>query len=234
MKTITKTTLMLLALAASPLTAASVILGDPVPNTYDPDPADGGVPYRWQVQLGAVDSGTATRHVGAWSWEDNALFDAGAGDPPVGWTHTSDWVLVTLNAASTFTLRMEAQAGVAAPSGSDPGNIAGTDSMFPSFTIYSGVDHTGAEHHTYNNRGAVAWSDGLTYMDHVNNSTASFAEKSWVLPAGAYTVVLGSNAPATTPNRQGYLATFTTTAVPEPSAAMLLGLLALAPLRRKR
>ncbi len=228
---------LLLATTTQSLTAANVTLGDPVPNTYDPvtfDPVEGGLPYRWQVAMAGTDSGTATRHVGAWSWEDNALFNAAAGDPPVGWTHTSDWVLLTLNTASAFTLRLERQAGVAAPSGADPANIAGIDSMFPSFTIYSGVDHTGPDSHTYNNKGNVSWADGISYLDHVNNSTLPAVERSWNLPAGVYSIVLGSNAPATDTNRQGYLATFTTTPVPEPSSFALLSLIAGLATRRKR
>ncbi len=227
----------LLATTGTSLTAANVTLGDPVPNTYDPttfESINGGLPYRWQVAMAGTDSGTATRHVGAWSWEDNALFNAAAGEPPVGWTHTSDWVLLTLNTAATFTLRLERQSGVEAPSGADPANIAGIDSMFPSFTLYSGLDHTGPDFHTYNNKGNVSWADGITYLDHLNNSTLPAVERSWNLPAGVYSIALGSNAPATDTNRQGYLATFTTTTIPEPSAVALLSILAGLAIRRKR
>jgi hypothetical protein len=218
--------------------AATVVAGDPVDNTYDPvtfAPLDGGLPYRMQVEIGANDTGSFQRHVGGWSWEDNTLFNAALGEAPVGWTHTADWVLVTLSAPATLTLRMEAQAGVPAPSGSDPAGIAGIDSMFPSFTIYSGLDHTGPDNHTFNNRGNVSWADGISYLDHLDNSIASMAERSWALPAGSYSVVLGSNAPAGSTVRQGYQATFTTTPIPEPTALVGLSLaLSLRLARRKR
>jgi hypothetical protein len=107
--------------------------------------------------------------------------------------------------------------------------------MFPSFTIWSGWDADDGDHHTYNNRGNVSWAEDITYLDHLDNSTQTAVERSWVLPAGNYTLALGSNAPATDPVRQGYLATFTTSAVPEPATSGIAGLLAAgALLRRKR
>lgn len=232
-----KTLALCLIALAGKLQAANITLSDPSPQVFDPvsfATTDGGVPYRWTAQLAGTDSGTAVRHVGAWSWEDNALFDASIGEPPVGWTHTSDWVALTLNTASTFTLRLEVQGGVAAPTGADPSNIAGTNSMFPSFTIYQNWDGDGSDDHTYNNRGNIVWAEDLVYLDHLDNSTASVAERSWILPAGNYSLALGSNAPATDPNRQGYLATFTTAPVPEPSTGLvaLIGLLGL--IRRNR
>ena len=42
------------------------------------------------------------RHVGAWSWEDNSLF--ASGENPLGWTHTSDWLKLSLSNPATFTL----------------------------------------------------------------------------------------------------------------------------------
>lgn len=194
-------------------------------------PPAAGIPYRHTVTLGVEDNASTSRHVGAWSWEDNSLFNAAAGEEPVGWTHTSDWVALTLTANTTFTLRMERQEGIAAPTPANPANIAGTSSMFPSFTLYSGWDQDGAQDHTYNNRGIIAWSD-IAYLSHRDNSTESFAENTWSLPAGNYSIALGSNAPATNPNRQGYLVSFTT--VPEPGTAGLILLAAGTALRRRR
>lgn len=215
------------------------------------DPVAGGIGYHWTVNLGASDRASFSRHVGAWSWEDNALFgNPGQGAEPVGWTHTSDWVALALSAPTIFTIRLERQAGVAWPSSSDPNRVASTASMFPSFTLWSGWDNDLApqafadlvnggtptdDWHVYNNHGAVAFAEDLTYRDHVDNSTATFVERSWVLDAGEYSIVLGSNAPATDPNRQGYLATFSTAAVPEPTSALMLltGVCTLALSRRR-
>jgi hypothetical protein len=178
------------------------------------DPLSGGIGYRATVQLGGFDTASFSRHVGAWSWEDNDLF--GPGEDAVGWTHTSDWVALKLDAPTTLTIRMQRQEGVA----TGPSTFAGTSSLFPSFTIWSNWDNDGTDFHMYNNHGPVDWAEDLVYMSHVNNSTQTFSEATWSLPAGEYSMALGSNAPATDPVRQGYLVTFT--AVPEPSSALCL------------
>jgi MYXO-CTERM domain-containing protein len=234
-------TAVLAALSTTALRAATI---DPT------DPLAGGIGYKYTVSLGGTDSASFANHVGAWSWEDNALF--APGEDPVGWTHTSNWVALTLTEATRFSLRLERQAGVPWPSAGDPGRVASIDSMFPSFTIWSGWDNdlmdpavaaalgyapaTANDHHTYNNDGNVIWAEDLSYLDHINNSTETFAEKAWYLPAGQYSIVLGSNAPSTDPNRQGYRATLTTSSVPEPGATaplLCIGLGALGLLRRR-
>ncbi len=180
------------------------------------DPLAGGINYKATLQLGAVDSASFMRHVGAWSWEDNdRTLEFGT---PVGWTHTSDWVALTLDAPTTLTLRMERQTGV--PTG--PTTFASVTDMYPSFTIWSNWDNDDGDLHVYNNNGPVDWAEDLVYLSHVNNSTETFAEASWLLPAGNYTIVLGSNTPETETNtvKQGYLATFTT--VPEPSSTLFI------------
>ncbi len=193
-----------------------------------------GVPYDWQISMDGTDSATASRHVGAWSWEDNALFDATAGDPTVGWTHTSDWTMLTLTNVTSFTVRLERAENVLGASALSP-------SMFPSFTLFSGTDQDGDQIHTYYNRdpgsyadySAGMWAEDLTYIDHINNSTETFVEKTFTLGAGTYTLALGSNAPATDSERQGYLLTVTT--VPEPTTSLLstLGVIALIARRRR-
>lgn len=221
---------------------ASTISG---PHAYEADPNPGGIQYAFLATLSGNDSATFQRHVGAWSWEDNDLFEPG--EDPVGWTHTSDWVALTLTESATFTLRLQRQAGVPLTPGSSEN--ASTATMFPSFTVWRGWDNDLApeafasqfnqgrptgDWHTYNNDGLNSWAEDLTELvGYVNNSTASLAEATFSLPAGQYSLVLGSNAPADDLARQGYQATLTT--VPEPSAA-LLGLLGGATLlgRRKR
>jgi hypothetical protein len=228
----------LAALASAGLRASTISESDPIA---------GGITYRWTVGLGANDSASFQRHIGAWSWEDNSLF--GPGDDPVGWTHTSDWVALALDAPAFVTIRLERQANVPWP-GPPPneGRVASIASMFPSFTLWSGWDNDLApqafadlmnggtptdDWHTYNNDGPVAWAEDLTYLGHINNSTETFAERTWFLAAGDYSLVLGSNAPANDTNRQGYLATITS--VPEPGSAMLmLAGLGVASLTRRR
>ncbi len=219
--------LLALGALASPAARAAVITTG--------DPAAGGITYSYQVQLGATDSGSFTSHAGAWSWEDNSLFNASNGEPPVGWTHTSNWVALTLSEPTTLTVRLERQEGVSWPGAGLPDRTASTASMFPSFTLWASWDNDDTDFHTYNNRGNVDWAEDLSYITHVDNSTETSVERSLTLPAGQYSLALGSNAPATDTNRQGYLATFSTAAVPEPSTYLLMGLgLALVFLSRKQ
>ena len=211
----------LASLATPGLQGGVVTLGDPV------SPA-GGISYEWTVQLGADDTVEFARWVGAWSWEDNDL-TAVAG-VPVGWTHASDFVALTLTEAQTLTIRLERNA-TPMPSG----GTASIASMNPSFTIWSEWDNTGGESHQYNNDRKPSWAD-VFYVGHVKNDVLAMVEASYVLPAGNYTIALGSNAPADDAEDQGYKATFTTSAVPEPASASFLaaGILAVALKRRRK
>lgn len=183
----------------------------------NPRPAE-GVPYDWFVALGSNDSAELVGHFGAWSWEDNALFNAANNEPPVGWTHTSKWVGFTLATATRLTVQMERKADVSWPSGSDPLRVADVSSMFPSFTLWRGQDTAGPQDHTYDNHGNPVWADGLSFITFVDNSTETSISRTYILPAGTYTAVLGSNAPATNPLRQGFKATLSTTPIATPVA----------------
>lgn len=174
------------------------------------DPAAGGIGYQHQVTLGSKQSVSFNGHVGAWSWEDNDLFNAGAGEPPVGWTHTSNWAAVRLEKDTVLNVTMTRDANVPWPTGANPLRRADTTSMFPSLTLYRGWDNDDVDDHTYNNRGNIAWAEDVEYIDHVDNSTEETITRTWFLPAGDYTFALGSNAPATNTNRQGYSITFNT------------------------
>lgn len=211
------------------------------------DPNAGGIGYAFNADLGPNETASQSFHVGAWSWEDQSLF--GLNEDPVGWTHTSNWYALTLQADSLFTLTIDRDPNVPVAEG----GFRPVDHMFPSFTIWSGLDndatpdavalslgYTEAElpiqdHHTYNNDGAVIWAEDITYLDHIANNSLESVSRSWSLPAGQYSIVIGSNAPSdASPPRQGYRATFATAPVPEPAASLLaligLGLL----LRRRR
>lgn len=175
---------------------------DLVPNTFDPP--SGGVGYNHTIVAKPGLNGSFKDHVGAWSWEDNDLFEPG--QPAVGWTHTSKWVQVKVLEDSLFTLTLDRDATVpwASPDNPDPNQVAATSKMYPSFTLYRGVDQDGGDHHTYNNKGKVAWAEDLTYLAHVDNSSETSVIRSFRLPAGDYTFVVGSNSSATTNLRQGF------------------------------
>lgn len=179
-------------------------------NIVNADPAGGGVGYSHVLSIGRGDRGSISNHVGAWSWEDNALFNAEAGEPPVGWTHTSRWVAVHVRDHVMLNLTMARDATVPWPSMSEPARLADVSSMFPSFTLWRGWDNDGEDNHTYNNRGNVDWAEDLFYMDHFDNSSAETITRSYTLAPGYYTFALGSNAPATNSARQGFSFSWTT------------------------
>ena len=201
----------------------------------DPVPSPAGIGYLRTLTLADGQSGNFSSHVGAWSWEDNALF--APGQPPVGWTHTSDWLALNVEQESFITLTMERDANVPWPSVENPDRKADITSMFPSLTVFRGWDNDPVppefrvrpdivaawapyggvpadlgDHHTYNNRGNVIWAEELRYFDHVDNSTRTSITRTWRLPRGRYSVVLGSNAPANNSNRQGYKLSYSATA----------------------
>lgn len=193
---------------------------DPDPNVpaSDDQPAEGGIGYTWSVELDAGQSAFVTGHVGAWSWQDEALFDSSLGEEPVGWTHTSNWLFLDLKKDAWVTVRHQREEGIPWPSPEDPERTASTKTMNPSFTIFAGYDGDGADNHTWNNDGEVEWAEDITYLDHINNSVAGIVEKSWFLTAGSYTLALGSNAPSNDTDRQGYRTWISTgNSKPEPS-----------------
>lgn len=193
--------------------ASSIEVGDANP---------GGISYEFTVTIGGADTATFSSHVGAWSWEDSRLF--APGEKPVGWTHTSNWVALTVTQLSVFTVQIERDATVPWPAVGDPNRKASVASMYPSFTIWKGWDNDGVptkylrivdpqapdEGHAYNNRGNVDWAEDLEYLDHCDNSTETTISRSYVLKPGKYTMVIGSNAPANDNDRQGYKATYIT------------------------
>ena len=230
----------LLALCCCPLAHGASLI--------QADPAAGGITYFWTATLGEADTMTTPNisgaSLGAWSWEDQGLFTPG--DPTRGWTHTSQWTAIELTQASTFTMVLAANSQIPTATGFRPSN-----QFFPSFSLYSGWDNDAMpdavatslgeslgsnDSHTYNNRGDIEWAEDLTFIGLRENATLDTVSATWALAAGKYSIAMGGNAPSSTsPPRQGYSATFTTTAVPELSNH-LLGLASLAGilLRRRR
>lgn len=186
-----------------------------------------GIPYGWGVVMdenSVVE--TPADHVGAWSWdEDN--FPA----TTRGWTHTSKWVKLDLQKPAQLTLKLENRDGVPWPSAEDATRLAGTN-LFPSFSLYRGWDTDAGliklpdgttldQDHTFNNRGNIEWAEDVTYLDHVDNGAVHTISRTWILPAGQYTINLGGNSPAAlAEGRQGYKATLSTELVVDQGIAI--------------
>ncbi|MFZ4763868.1 MAG: PEP-CTERM sorting domain-containing protein [Roseimicrobium sp.] len=211
------------------------------------DSLAGGIAYYGALQMGLNDSGNFSTHTGAWSWEDQSLF--GVGEDPVGWTHTSRWIMFTLQEAATVSLTMERDAAVPYIGAGNVGGFADVALMFPSFTLWQGWDNDlmpapvavalgyvpaeADDHHAYNNDGNVDWAEDLAYLYHHGNSTQASISDTLNLAAGQYTFVLGSDAPSTTsPPRQGFRLSLSTT--PEPGRGFLMMLSGAALLLRRR
>lgn len=229
--------MLIVALLSQSAIEASIVLGT--------DPQAGGIGYRWTVTAGASDFASITRHVGAWAWQDSSLF--GSGEPPVGWTHNSDWVAFKLEVDAYVTLRLTSAEDVPlAPSGTAGNNL------YPGMTIYSGWDNDVAPQafadanndgfpidnwHSYVNRDDIEWAEDTQYFSHLEPNGTHVVEATLFMPAGDYTIAIGGKSISTEAEpRQGYEATFTTSPVPEPGSALaaLLGGVALLSRRRSR
>lgn len=171
-----------------------------------------------------------------------------------GWTHTSQWVAFDLQEASLVTISLQRKAGMTyVPFGStDP--VIANDELVPAFALWSGWDNdeTAFEDihfefpappahaqnwHVYNNSGNMAWAEDLSFLANAEDDgqalldgtipSDGFLSATYSLPAGRYSIVLsGFVGPNGTVQQEGYEATFSVAAVPEPTS-LLLGVAAL-------
>ncbi len=189
-----------------PLPVSGSVRVDPVPNTEDPitgAPLDGGVRYRWTVNLAGNGSTRFTDSTAAWGWDED-------GNPATeeGRTEAARWIALNLKSPSTLTVRIARRSDVIDPLALFPGDLAGAN-LKPAFTIFAGWDGDGGDQATFPNRGTVPWAEDLTYIDHVETDGA-VAEGNFTLPAGLYTIALGGNSTSIIPEpRQGYEASLT-------------------------
>jgi hypothetical protein len=173
-----------------------------------------GITYEKIVQMSDQDTASWLRHVGARSWNE-------PNNPPglKGWTHTSDWAALELLQPSRLTIEIARESGVST------GTSTAGDNLYPAFSLYSGWQEDGDEEHEYNNQGNTAWAEDIFYLAHDGNSTEETVRRSFILPAGRYSLAIGSNPPdnLTVSGRQGYSISLSSTPVPEPT--MTIGLL---------
>lgn len=210
------TTLLLTAALALPAGAATIAATAGSPT--------GGQGYTWHVELAPGDDTSFSGTVGSWSWEDKDL--SGAIAPNTGWRHQADWLLVTLTNASKLTLDFSRLDDVA------------DLKLFPSFTLFTGMNDTADGAHFWGNEGDVQWtatSAVLGYVAHVDNSVDGATSTTYALPAGTYTIGFGGNAQSEpTAVNVNYSAALSVSPIPEPSSGLLALVGAAALLRRRR
>lgn len=171
------------------------------------DPSAEGISYEWTVQMGNPDQVDWIGYVGARSWNEPA-------NPPglKGWTHTSNWVALELTEPVKLIVTIERAEGVPTFNG-----IA-FDTLYPALSIYSGWQLTGLEDHQYNTVGNSQWADEIVYIAHeANKNGSSEVTGTFILSPGLYSIAIGGDPtdPLAT-GLQGYQASLSTTAVPEP------------------
>lgn len=152
-------------------------------------PSPDGIPYRWKVNLGAREQVTFGGTVGAKSWWEPA-------NPPAtpGWTHTSNWVQLTLTTGAFVTVQVGPNVPMPQVTPVFNGALAG-GAFLPAISIYGGHDTTSGQDHTFNPTGNGWWST-VQYIDsssRIHPATHVLSYKRW-LPAGNYTINIGGQA----------------------------------------
>jgi hypothetical protein len=183
----------------------------------------GGITYAWQIELTGVDAGQVTGNVGSKSWADPSNPGLGSFGLNGGWTHTSNWIYVSLDQAAEITFTL-------APNGSVPNAATGgfyAGDLVPAFSLWSGIDNDGTDDHYYEQGQKPHWIDAVAFafLDHADEGPGPFAGSvaslTVNLPAGEYTLAIGGHDDVTAGHRAGY--TFRAVVAPEPGTTLLLG-----------
>jgi hypothetical protein len=216
-------------LLSGPAAAGTVTAGD-VPG------GTGGIPYTWQAAVaGPGDSVTIVDDVGNKSWADPMNPDLGSFGLDAGWTHTSNWIHLTLAAPAELTITLAEKADV--PDGSG-GTLAGD--LVPAMSLWEGADNDGAEDHYYEQGAVPHWIDdaSFAFVDHADTGPGPHDGLDAVLEgtfaAGVYTIAVGGHDEIATAHRAGYELQIVAAPEPGPAALLVAGAAALAAARRAR
>lgn len=145
-----------------------------------------GIPYDWKVVLDKRGYVNFASSVGA-----KSAWEPGNPDGGKGWTHTSNWVALTLNSSAYVTI----QVGPGAPMENLFNNGMADSDLMPAISIYSGQDTTTEQDHTFNPIGNGWWST-IRFGENTRRfdpQTRVITYKRW-LPPGSYTVNIGGAA----------------------------------------
>jgi hypothetical protein len=186
--------------------------------------------------MSGVDAASISGSVGGWSWQDNDATQS-AGGTPMGWSHESKWIALTLTEATELTMRLEPKADI--PSTQSSTGFHGGN-LFPGATLWSNWQTTDwpegstRQNHVYHNSAVITWAPSLEYIGNIPGGAANTVHATFSLLPGTYTLVIGGNGSSVDEDpTQGFQATFTS--VPEPGSALLVLLGAAFPaLRRHR
>lgn len=113
-------------------TASNIVYGDP---------EEGGIGYEWTVKMPHHGSVEILGSVGGKS-SFEPQFDA----PNFGWTHTSDWVAVEIEADAILEIEVSRQSGFYEMKVDDADNsksyVTAGGELYPALSIYTGWDST--------------------------------------------------------------------------------------------
>jgi len=160
----------------------------PVSLTYT-EPSPIGIPYRWNVEMNPGQHANIEYFVGAKSWWEPT-------NPPAtpGWTHTSNWIALKLDARALVIIDVKPLAGIAC-TGSlsfacNQQTLVAAGDLYPAVSLYEGIDTTSDQDHVFNPIGNF-WST-INYLDSKRNKSPNqvlrFQAK---LDPGEYTIDVG-------------------------------------------
>lgn len=198
--------------------AATVTAGDLAGGT-------GGITYTWQIEIaGPGDGASVQGNVGSKSWADPSNPGLGSFGLNGGWTHTSNWIYLSLAQPAQIAISL-------APDGTVPNPTTGgvyAGDLVPALSLWSGVDNDGADDHFFEQGAVPHWVDapGFAWLGANTTGPGPFAGGIATilvdLPAGVYTLDVGGHDDVSAAHRAGYL--FSVQAVPEPGTALLVAL----------
>lgn len=184
------------------------------------DPEEGGIGYEWTVKMGHHGSHEIVGSVGG-----KASYEPAFEAPNFGWTHTSDWVALELEAEGILEIQVSRQEGVyemkVDKETGDQSFATSGAMLYPAVSIYEGWDSTTEKEEAGFNPAGDFWST-IQFMDveysKLGETTIVYRAK---MSAGKYSVNIGgvnalycAESDDCYNGQHGYRATFTVSHLP--------------------